>query len=232
MRRKTALLVLAPAVLILQMTPAWATCGTASFTQDINWPDTDPLYFVVTGAPANTCGDLYADRNGGGYTLNAANWICTDGSGNATKGPWSSNPDDETAYAYIDWGSCESPVAKHIWDVDPPVVSIDSGAPSSFTGDADDDAWGAGFASSWSNCRVSFKNDTTGLYWTTSTGSYSSSSPEYSLCTLFGMPSLNVDWAANNIPDGPDHVSGHHYTWLVAVFDGGQWDDTTTGFTY
>lgn len=232
MRFKTALLVLAPAALILQMTPAWATCGSAYFNQSINWPDTQPLYFYVSGAPANTCGDLYADRNGSGYVLNAANWICTNGSGNATAGPWSSNPDDETASVYIDWGSCESPVATHIWDVGHPDVTINSGIPGSFTGSADDEAWGAGFAASWSNCAMTFHNDTTGLWWSTSTGSYSSSTEAFVPCTLFGMPSLNIDWAANNIPDGPDHVSSQHYTWLVAIYDGYQWNEESAGFTY
>ena len=63
----------------------------------------------MAGAPANTCGDLWTNRNGAGFSNESSGWICTDGAGTATKGPWYSNSSDETAYVYINWGTCTSP---------------------------------------------------------------------------------------------------------------------------
>ena len=77
-----------------------------------------------------------------------------------------------------------------------------------------------------------FKDHTSGLYWSDNTGAYSASSAGFVPCTIFGMPSLNVSWSANNIPDLPDHTSGHAYWWTVWIYDGGQWDSTVGTFTY
>lgn len=231
MNKKTLLSFLAPALLLLQVNAASAAvCGDAYYNHEIDWPSTSALYYSVSGAPANTCGTLMASRNGGAYT-SGANWICTDANGNATKGPWSSNPDDETAYVYIDWGTCTSPVRKHIWDVDPPSATV-SAVMTSFYGTARDDNWGAGFNASWSSCLVTFQDHTSGLYWSDNTGAYSAASADFIPCTIFGMPSLNVSWSANNIPDLPDHTSGHAYWWTVWIYDGGQWDSTLGTFTY
>ena len=139
---KTAVLLVVAA--ILSSGTAWATCGAAYFNNDITWWHNSPLYFSVAGAPANTCGDLYAQRNAdAGFDFEAGDWICTDGSGNATKGPWlwQYQGDDETASAYIDWGSCNSPVASHIWDKGWPTASVTSSCPSAFSGTATDDTW-------------------------------------------------------------------------------------------
>ncbi|HEX2224333.1 MAG TPA: hypothetical protein VHN15_09010, partial [Thermoanaerobaculia bacterium] len=183
------------------------------------------------GAPANTCGNLWAWRNGNGYNLEAGGWICTDANGNATKGPWhwSSQADDETGYAYIDWGTCTSPVASHIWDVDPPSATVTSSCPSSFSGTASDDAWGAGFNSSWSICEADFYNASTGRWWNPSTGTYSSTAPVYVACTCSGMPSLNITWSCPTKPTS--HTPGNSYSWTIWVYDGGQWGADDCGFT-
>ena len=104
MRTKRALLTLASLALILQAGPSWAVGGTGSFNTIINWELSPDLYYNINGAPANVCGDLYANRNGAGYTVTYG-WVCTDGSGNATKGPWTwaNQNGDEDAYAYIAW---------------------------------------------------------------------------------------------------------------------------------
>lgn len=211
---------------LVPMSAAWAyTCGDAYFNHDINWPGTSSLYFTVAGAPPNTCGDLYANRNGGGYQLNAAGWICTDSNGTATKGPWSSNLDDETAYVYVDWGTCTSPIRKHIWDVDPPTSTITSSCPSGFSGSASDDTWGAGFDDDWTVCEGEFYNETAGRWWNPSTSSYSSTFPIYVNCTCIGMPSMNITWSCSSKPDLNDHVAGNDYLWRAWVHDGGQWND-------
>lgn len=236
MRMKSIFSVLAPAVLLLQVSAASAAvCGDAYYNHDVDWMDTPALYYSVAGAPPNTCGTLMASRNGGAYT-SGANWICTDSNGNATKGPWSSNPDDETAYVYIDWGTCTSPVRKHVWDVHAPTATL-TGYPNSFSGTATDDAWGAGFSASWAYCQVEYVKTSIGtpwLWWDKATGGYTSSSVRFHPCSFSGMPSLSVSWSttAANRPDLSDHVSGVSYYWRVWVWDGGQWGAEEVFFTY
>lgn len=235
MRTKLVLSTLATAALLLQVSAASAAvCGDAYYNHEIDWQGTSPLYFSVAGAPPNTCGHLYANRNNSGFVLNAANWICTDAFGNATKGPWSSNPDDETSYAYIDWGTCTSPVRKHIWDVGWPTLTLYAGAPNSFSGTATDEPWGAGFSASWSVCQVDYYNSTTQRWWSPSTGGYTSISPVYVGCSLNGMPAMSVTWSTSSAqrPDLSDHVSGNVYIWRAWVSDGGGVGISTHHFTY
>jgi hypothetical protein len=225
------LLVLVPAVLILHLNSASATiCGSAYFSHDVNWWWSSDLYFSVAGAPANTCGDLWGWRNGSGYQLEAAGWICTNSLGQATKGPWSfsSQSDDETAFAFIDWGTCTSNEAKHIWDVNGPTVDITSSVPGTFSGTASDDSWGAGFDADWAVCYGLYYDATLGKWWDPNTGSYSSSSSIYVPCSFSGMPSLNVTWSASNKPTS--HTGGHSYYWEVWVNDGGNWAYDSVSF--
>lgn len=237
MRVKTALSILVPTVLILQAGTAWAThCGDAYFSREINWPQHSTLYYTVAGAPPNTCGDVWVDRNGGGYQV-TQDWICSDANGNATKGPWyhSNQTDDETAYAYVDWGSCTTPVRKHIWDVNPPhQPTINSSVPSDFYGTASDNDWGAGFNDDWAICEGEYYNRTTGKWWSHVTGAYDVSSFFYPPCSFSGMPSLNVNWSTSTSqrPALDDHVSGNQYRWRIWVWDGGQWNQRTVEFTY
>jgi len=196
-------------------------CGSASFNHFINWRATSDLYYNVSGAPANTYGDLWCNRNGGGYVLNAGSWILTDGSGQATKGPWSSSGQsaDETAYCYIDWQSCTSPESEHIWDVTDPTPTIDNTYPSSFSGTASADTWGAGFDSSWASCQTEFYDGTPGVgrWWSFGSSSWTATSPDYGPCFLSGMPSHSVTWSASQLPS---LVTGHHYYWKVLVWEG------------
>lgn len=231
-RKLFSSLVFAAAGLCLQAAPGAATiCGSAYFNHDINWPSTSDLYFSVAGAPANTCGDLWGWRNGSGYTLEAGGWICTDSLGQATKGPWnaSTHSSDETAYNFIDWGTCTSNEVKHIFDVTAPVPSITSSIPSAFSGSASDGTWGAGFDASWSVCYAEYYDATIGRWWSSGSGSYSSTSPVYESCSISGMPSLFVTWSASQ---PGSHQAGHHYYWTVWIWDGGQWGTDTGDFIY
>jgi hypothetical protein len=237
MRMKSVFSVLIPALLFVQVGAASAaTCGDAYFNHEIDWPNTPALYYTVAGAPPNTCGDLWANRNGGGYILNASDWICTDSNGTATKGPWSSNPDDETAYVYIDWGTCVSPVKKHIWDVGAPSATITSSVPGNFYGTVTDEAWGAGFNAAWSSCSVEFIQEptaTTGRkWWTLGTGGYTSSTRNFVSCPYGGSP--NVTWYTNtnSRPSAQNHVPGATYIWKVWMYDGGQWGTDSVSFVY
>lgn len=238
MRGKLSLPILAfAAVLILQLEIGWAqTCGSAYFSDEINWEQNPTLYYTVAGAPASTCGDVWVSRNGGAYQ-ETAGWICTDGSGNATKGPWyhGDQADDETAYAFVEWvtssGTCYSPTKKHIWDVGPPTAQVTSSCPSSFSGTASDEAWGAGFHSDWDACWGAYYNSTTNRWWHPSTGSYSETETVIIGCTCSGMPSMNITWSCSSKPSS--HVSGHNYTWYAWVWDIGQMSaPATCSFTY
>jgi len=220
MRRDSLAPVFVSTLLLFPLGVAQATiCGSAAFNHDINWPSTSDLYYSVWNAPANTCGDLWAWRNGNGYNMEAANWICTDSWGQATKGPWSSSSHstDETAYGYIDWHTCYSPVASHIWDVTPPDPSIDNTYPSSFSGSATDGSWGAGFVSS-AYCQTEFYDATPGIgkWWSFSNNSYTATSPDYGPCFLSGKPSYYVTWYGSPLPS---LQAGHHYYWKVLVWD-------------
>ena len=234
MRMKSALSILAPAALLLQVsTASAAVCGDAYYTPDIDWPSTPSLYYSVAGAPPNTCGDLYAARNGGAYVMGAG-WICTDSNGNATKGPWSSNPIDETAYVYIDWGTCTSPVRQHIWDVTPAATTITPNVPADFSGTATDAAWGAGFNASWTQCTATYRDELSVRWWDPSTGTYSSSSPVTVPCTVSGMPSMSITWSTTSTqrPALSLHVRGTRYLWTLRLYDGGQWRSHSINFRY
>ena len=230
MRTKCALSFAATLILLSAGTAFAVTCGDAYYNHDINWPGTSALYYTVAGAPPNSCGDLWVSRNGSAYTLNAAGWICTDANGTATKGPWTSNPADETAFGYINWGSCTSPIRKHIWDVSAPSVSITSPVPStSFSGSASDGSWGAGFSTAWtSSCLVQYYDSTDGLYWTPGGSGFSQPFPYNIGTTITGMPSLNITWSANQVP-GSLFV-GHCYTYKAQCWDGGQWGYASRSF--
>lgn len=241
MHVKVAVPALVLFALIASLDTAAAQCGDAYFNNDITWWHNSPLYFSVAGAPANTCGDLYAKRNGDtGFDLEAVGWICTDGSGNATKGPWYwyNQADDETGEAYIDWGNCNSPIATHIWDKGWPTASVTSCNPyppsATFSGTATDDTWGAGFDSDWAICEGEFKNLTTGKWWNPATQAYDATGFTVVTCACSGMPSMNITWSCS-VPGS--HATGNEYLWSGWVYDGGQWnnpqtDPTRCRFTY
>lgn len=225
MRTKFVLVLALIALIVQAQAGQAAVCGDAYFNHSIDWPSTSALYYSVAGAPASTCGSLWASRNGSAFQQDAGvGWICTDASGNATKGPWTSNPDDETASVYIDWGTCTSPIRQHIWDVGPPTATVTSSCPSVFSGNAADEAWGAGFNSSWASCEGEFRNLTSGKWWNPSTGAYDSNSRIYVACTCSGMPSLNITWSCSSKPSSGSHVAGNSYTWYAWVYDGEQFN--------
>lgn len=216
---------LVTSALVLHAAPGQAAGGTGTFNYSINWSQTPDLTYTISGAPANTCGDLLASRNGGAYQRTTG-WVCTDGSGGATKGPWSWNNQngDETAFVYIEWPDHSTTnTAKHIWDKSCPTTVITSGSgspPTSFSGTATDPAWGAGFDASWSVCFNIFKDTTTGKYWTPAAGAYSLPNESFVSCTASGMPSTAVTWSQSQIPPPSAHTSGDSYEWTAYVTDG------------
>jgi len=211
--------------LVLHATPGLAAGGTGTFNYAINWSQTPDLTYTIYGAPANTCGDLLAARNGGAYQRTTG-WVCTDGSGAATKGPWSWNSQngDETAFVYIEWPDHSTTnVAKHIWDKTCATTAITGGAgtpPVSLYGTATDQAWGAGFNASWTNCFVYFQDTTSGKYWSPTAGAYSLTDPPPLGCNLYDMPAMAITWSAASVPPTSAHTSGDCYSWRAFVTDG------------
>lgn len=165
--------------------------------------------YSVDGCPANTCGELNIKRNGNWEFT--GNWICTDSSGDATKGPWnwSDKASDETGEPiFIRWPGIGSPTTdEELIIVDKQCAqtyrdSPGGAPPTTFAGHATDNMWGAGFDFG-GNCFCSFTDTTTG----------SNSTPWASV--------TRVDrWYANWSCTPPSTVSGHSYEWYACCHDG------------
>jgi hypothetical protein len=201
---------------------AATTVGTASFSQNILYSSGSSHTFSVTGGPASTCGELVIKRNGNWeYT---PNWLCTNGSGSATMGPWywTSKADDETGEpVYILWPDNTTTTETFaIYDKESAVTYRDSAwgsPPTSYAGHATDDQWGAGFDFGGA-CFSEFQDTTTGLYWSPTTSSYNVS--YYSVnANLSPSGRWYVAWTTS-FPSAGAHVSGHSYDWLTCCHDG------------
>ncbi|MES1245926.1 MAG: hypothetical protein ABUT39_30240 [Acidobacteriota bacterium] len=211
---------------------AAAIVGTASFSTTINYLGT--LYYYVTGGPPNTCGELNTYRNGA--WLYAANWLCTDASGNATKGPWTwaGTPSDQTDEpAYIRWpdGSTTNN-ALHIWDKACATTFVTTPAgspPTTYAGYSTDVQWGAGFDFNPYIKYTEFKDLTTGLYWDPTTHAYSASYRNVPL-NLTRVNRWRVNWTTS-FPAPGDHVSGHNYAWWSCMTDSNCGTCSTRTFT-
>lgn len=219
------------AVLLVAALPAGAT-GTGEFNFPIHWDHTPPLYYTVTGGPANTCGDLVIQRNGGAWTRTTG-WLCTDAAGGAVKGPWywADQPGDETAEAYIEWpDGSQTTRDVHIWDIQRPTVGIHSwcstldpatALPSCFAGTAYDGVWGACFDASWSFVWTSYKEIPSNDYYDPATGAYDSLGERTVSGSFSGLPGCQPGWTAGVVPPPSAHRPGYLYEWKVYVYDGG-----------
>ncbi|HYO16461.1 MAG TPA: hypothetical protein VE685_24965 [Thermoanaerobaculia bacterium] len=207
----------------LQRVTAAVTRGDGHFNYNINWRRTPPLYYYVEGGPPNTCGEANVKRNGEWHFT--PNWLCTDGNGNATKGPWywENQPDDENAEAFIRWPDFSATTTDwHIWDKRCPSISIDCAGspPTCWQGFASDPPFGACFNPAWSKISSSFArvDPTTGApldFWSPSTRTYGHP-PNPVGGTLFGIPSCSANWASD-FPDRSAHTAGQAYRWSVCV---------------
>jgi hypothetical protein len=210
--------------LILGPSLAAAAGGSGYFSREYNWKNSPSLYYTVAGGPPNTCGDLWTSRNGAAWINEAGGWLCTDSSGNQTKGPWSwaNQPRDETAYVEIRWpDGTRTTTARHVWDKTCPTVTLNPTypAPTGFRGWAQDALWGAGFDARWTTCQTQYQDADTGLYLTNQSGGYASTTPYWFNCTVSGMPSMNVTWFGY-VPPLSWHDTGHCYWWTVCISDG------------
>lgn len=201
---------------------AAAVVGSARFTRTVDYQSFAHLYYTVTGGPPNTCGELNSYRNGS--WIYGGNWLCTDASGNATKGPWTwaGTPSDQTDEpAYIRWPNGDTTNnALHIWDKTCAQTFRTTPAgspPTSWAGYATDTQWGAGFDFG-PTAYAYFKDETTGLYWNRLGGSYSMGYQTYTP-TLSRVNRWRVNWTSI-FPSAGAHVSGHQYSWITCVSDG------------
>jgi hypothetical protein len=205
----------------LRSITAATTVGTISFSQTINYSGS--LYFYVSGGPPSTCGELSTYRNGS--WLFAANYVCTNSSGNATMGPWTwdNTPSDQTDDPlYVRWpDNSTTNNIWHIWDKTCATSYIDSPSgspPTSWYGHATDAAWGAGFNSSWTTGFAFFEDTTADREWSPSSGAYNQFTADVPL-TITGQPGFYISWSSQ-FPAASAHVSGHIYSWNVCITDG------------
>lgn len=229
-RSRTVLSVILLFLLLAAAIPAWATGGGVASTSGdhygVNWATYPDFTYTITGAPASVCGDLHSFRNGA--WLNSPGWICTDASGNASKGPyhWADQPTDLTDDSlYIQWpdGSQTNPI-HHVWDKNPYTpwrTSPDGTPPTSWSGEATDTTWGAGFDTRWSQVYSRFLDVNTGLYWSPSAGAYSvpvsAGGGAFTIPgTLSGIPGSHAYWSSS-IPAAGVHTHGHTYQWQTCV---------------
>ena len=202
--------------LIFGSTP-WSG-GTGSFTNGpYDWVNST-FYYNVTGAPPNVCGTLHTFRNGS--QLDSPGWICTNGSGNATMGPYSGSSNQTDENIYIEWpdGSQTTGATRHISDASPPTISISTFG-TSFSGSASDVQWGTGFdfgPFGWSGITTSYQDLTTGKFWDGS--GYNSTNPINSGGSSSDFFGFSITWSATPPPSSA-HDPSHSYRWCVSTRD-------------
>ncbi|HEX5717179.1 MAG TPA: hypothetical protein VF179_13525 [Thermoanaerobaculia bacterium] len=206
--------------------------GTGYFNYTRNWELTPDLRYYVEGGPASTCGELNINRNGTWHF--GQNWLCTNSTGYAEKGPWSwaNQSGDETAEAFIRWPDQSATSSDwHYWDKTCPSVGIRTvnnpslglyPPPIAWGGNADDPQYGACFGDGWSRVYATFQetNPATSAvrYWTEDASDYFSFSPSETEGELTGMPTCGAEWTTPFPPDTA-HTSGFHYRWTVCVVE-------------
>ncbi len=187
--------------------------------------------YNVYGAPPNVCGALNIDRylpwnNGQHETTN--NWICTNGSGQATKGPWTPSTDQTGQSIYIQWPNGTTTVGGDykIDDVSNPTIwsnqnpGIGVPIPNQFNGAASDPKWGSGFKfgpGGWSAITATFQNATTGKYYD---GSGYNSNIDVFFFPTVSPPAggFNISWSVIPPPLSA-HNSYDTYKWCVSTND-------------
>jgi len=194
-------------------------------------------YYSVYGAPANTYGTLHVTRNGGSDEV-TSNWMLSDGSGNATKGPWNANINETATNIYIEWTDSTRTAGGdyHVNDYSAPELTLYSGIqtgsgapiPGSFFGNATDATWGTGFAegyAGWTVVRAAFYDSTTHKYYSVSNGTYTGPGYVTNDAWVYGGISpnsgSNVAWVipAASLPPSSAHNSTDNYEWTVQIND-------------
>jgi len=174
--------------------------------------------YNVDGAPPNVCGTLFLIRNGDPEST--PNWICTDSSGHATKGPWYGSTNQTGQFIRIRWPNDTYTVGgdykvddgsePNIWANQTPGFGVP--IPSSFDGTATDAQWGTGF-SWWTSIYATFRNVTTSQYYKDGQG-YISATPVYIDGTFSPPTAFTISWSVPSPPPSA-HNSTDTYAWCV-----------------
>lgn len=191
--------------------------GTAYFSNGVYDSRFSSYTYNVDGAPPNVCGTLHIIRNGN--TEVTPNWICTDSSGHATKGPWTGSTNQTGQDIYIEWPNGTTTVGGDykVDDGSGPDIWSDQTSgfgvpiPTSFTGGASDAQWGTGF-SSWTSIRGTFMNVTTSKYY--NGHNYISDTPVYITGTFSPPTGFIISWSVPPPPPSA-HNSTDDYEWCV-----------------
>ena len=172
--------------------------------------------YNVDGAPPNVCGTLHIIRNGNPEST--SNWICTNSSGHATKGPWTGSTNQTGQFIFIQWPNGTTTVGgdykvddgsePNIFSNQTPGFGVQ--IPNSFDGTATDAQWGTGF-SWWTSIYATFRNVTTSLYYRDGQG-YVSATPVYIDGTFSPPTAFTINWS---VPSPPAHNSTDTYAWCV-----------------
>ena len=173
--------------------------------------------YNVYGVLPYLCGTLHIIRNGNSEVT--PGWICTDGSGQATKGPWTGSTNQTGQYIYIEWPNGTTTVGGDykVDDGSEPNIWPDQTAgfgvpmPTSFTGGASDVQWGTGF-SWWTSIYATFRNDTTSKYYN---GHNYISDNFVQIHGTFSPPTgFIINWSVPPPPPSA-HNSTDDYEWCV-----------------
>lgn len=191
---------------------------------------TSYTYNVYSGPP-NVCGTLHIVRYlpwNNGQSETAPNWICTNASGQATKGPWTPSTDQTGQSIYIQWPNGSTTVGGDykvddvsdptIWSNQNPGVGVP--IPTQFNGAASDPKWGSGFNfgfNGWSSITATFQNVTTSRYYNGQ--GYIATFPVH----VFGTSSpfaggFNISWSVTPPPQSSQN-SYDTYEWCVYIND-------------
>ena len=197
--------------------------GSSAYTHSYDWPGTNVM-FVVSGGPANTCGDIHTFRNGSWVFAGA--WLCTDSTGHGVKGPWyitTSYPgqNQTDSPTYIQWPNLSTTTNTwHITDTIYPLVSIPF--PNCVATAAQ---WGLGFTPSITKLVEWYQDTTTGEYWNSNycvsggLNCYTSGNPIYYPITWVGNGVFQIRWQCSRDLYDVICPPGHHCTYNFKVMD-------------
>lgn len=183
--------------------------------------------YNVQGGPPNVCGTLHINRNG--VDQSTGGWLCTDGNGDGSKGPWYGSTDQTGQGIYIEWPNCNTTTGgdykvddasdPNIWSNQTPGVGVS--IPTEFSGGGSDTQWGSGFNfGSWSYIKATFREiKNIGTVYETSKYYNGSGYVATSPVEIWGTASppaggFSINWAVTPPPPGA-HNSTDTYEWCV-----------------
>ena len=183
--------------------------------------------YNVQGGPPNVCGTLHINRNG--VDQQTGGWLCTDGNGDGSKGPWYGSTDQTGQGIYIEWPNCNTTTGGDykVDDASDPVIwsnqnpGFGVAIPSEFSGGGSDTQWGSGFNfGSWSYIKATFREiKNINTPYETSTYYNGSGYVAGSAVDIYGTASppaggFSINWAVTPPPPG-SHNSTDTYEWCV-----------------